>query len=70
MKFNYSKMLNLAITIVAILSIAVIVIGTLAIPVVLSVIFSWYWMFLYIGYLLAVLFIALYIAADNGRTRK
>lgn len=70
MKFNYSKMLNLAITIVAILAIAVIVIGTLAIPVVLSVIFSWYWMFLYIGYLLVVLFIALYIAADNGRTRK
>lgn len=70
MKFNYSKMLNLAITIVAIISIAVIVIGTLAIPVVLSVIFSWYWMFLYVGYLLAMLFIALYIAADNGRTRK
>lgn len=70
MKFNYSKMLNLAITIVAIISIAVIVIGTLAIPVVLSVIFSWYWMFLYVGYLLAILFIALYIAADNGRIRK
>lgn len=70
MKFNYSKILDLAIAIIAILSIAVIVIGTLAIPVVLSVIFSWYWMFLYIGYLLAVLFIALYITADNGRAHK
>lgn len=66
MKLDYVKIFRLAIVITVILAVAVTVIGTLAIPVVLSVIFSWYWMFLYIGYLLAVLFIALYIDNDNG----
>lgn len=66
MKLDYAKIFRLAIVITVILAIAVTVIGTLAIPVVLSIIFSWYWMFLYIGYLLAVLFIAPYIDNDNG----
>lgn len=70
MKFDYVKILRTAITIIVILSISVIAIGTLAIPIVLSVIFSWYWLFLYIGYLFAVFFIALYAVSDNRRAHK
>ena len=53
---------------------AVTVLGVLAIPVVLSVIYSWYWMFLYIGYLVVILYVALYCVRYDvdreGGTRK
>lgn len=67
MKFNYEKLLRLAVVIAIIVAVAVITLGTLAIPVVMSLIFSWYWLFLYAGYLLVALFIALYMVnSDNG----
>ena len=71
MKFNYEKLLRLAVVIAIIVAVAVITLGTLAIPVVMSLIFSWYWLFLYAGYLLVALFIALYaVNSDNGGKNK
>lgn len=72
MKNIYERLLRWAVTIAAVLAIAVVTLGTLAIPVVLSMMFSWYWMFLYAGYLLAALYVALYIAANvsSGGQKK
>lgn len=70
MKINYSMLLKLAVTIAAIVAIAVTVIGILATPVVLAIHFSWYWLFLYLGYLLVALYIVVCIDAKVGGTRK
>ena len=72
MKFNYEKLLRLAVVIAIIVAVAVITLGTLAIPVVMSLIFSWYWLFLYAGYLLVALFITLYAvnSTDKGKSRN
>ena len=70
MKTDYSKTLRIAIVIALIFAIIVIVTGTLAIPVVMSLKFSWYWMFLYAGYLLIALFIALYVTNNSGGDKK
>lgn len=70
MKFNYEKILKLAVVIALVFAVAVITIGTLAIPVVMSLIFSWYWMFLYAGYLLCALFITLYVTNGDGGHSK
>lgn len=60
-----------ALLIAIIAAVAVILIGTLAIPVILSLVFSWYWMFLYAGYLTVVLYVALYcIRYGNGDNNK
>ena len=42
MKHNYRWVLNMAVLIAVALAVAVTVLGVLAIPVVLSVIYSWY----------------------------
>lgn len=74
MKHNYRWVLNMAVLIAAVLAVAVTIIGVLAIPVVMSVMYSWYWMFLYVGYLVVILYVALYCARYNiggeGGTRK
>lgn len=72
MKISYEKLLRLAVVIAIIVAVAVITLGTLAIPVVMSVIFSWYWLFLYAGYLLVALFIALFAtnSANKGKSRN
>ena len=51
MKTNYINLLKLTLIIAAMVAIAVTVIGILATPVVLAIHFSWYWLFLYLGYL-------------------
>lgn len=49
------------------------VLGTLLIPAILAAVYSYYWLFLYGAYFLAILYVALYFARywneDNG-TRK
>lgn len=70
MKINYSMLLKIALVIAAIVAVAVISIGVLAIPVVLSINFSWYWLFLYIGYLLVAFCTVVYIDSKIGGTHK
>ena len=67
---NYANLLRLSVVVATIVAIAVITIGVLATPVVMAVMFSYYWLFLYAGYLLAVLYIAAYIDTKIGGTRK
>lgn len=74
MKHNYKWVLNLVILIAAILTIVVTILGVLITPVIMSITYSWYWMFLYIGYLVAILYVALcffqYDTEHKGGTRK
>lgn len=70
MKTNYINLLKLTLIIAATVAIAVTVIGILATPVVLAIHFSWYWLFLYLGYLLVALYIVVCIDAKTGGTRK
>lgn len=70
MKTNYINLLKLTLIIAAMVAIAVTVIGILATPVVLAIHFSWYWLFLYLGYLLVALYIVVYIDTKVGGTRK
>lgn len=70
MKTNYINLLKLTLIIAAMVAIAVTVIGVLATPVVLAIHFSWYWLFLYLGYLLVALYIVVCIDAKVGGTRK
>lgn len=67
---NYANLLRLSVVVATIVAIAVITIGVLATPVVMAVMFSYYWLFLYVGYLLVALFIAAYIDTKIGGTRK
>ena len=60
MKRNYRWVLNMAILVAAVLTIAITVLGVLSIPIIMSLMYSWYWMFLYVGYLLVILYVALY----------
>lgn len=70
MKTNHINLLKLTLIIAAMVAIAVTVIGILATPVVLAIHFSWYWLFLYLGYLLVALYIVVCIDAKVGGTRK
>lgn len=70
MKNKYEKFLLLAIVIAVIVAISVITLGVLTTPIILAFMYSWYWLFLYVGYLLAILSIALYIITTQRRGRK
>lgn len=70
MKTNYINLLKLTLIIAAMVAIAVTVIGILATPVVLAIHFSWYWLFLYLGYLLVALYIVVCIDTKVGGTHK
>lgn len=70
MKINYSALLRLAVVVAAITAIVVITIGVLAVPVVMSIKFSWYWLFLYVGYLLVAFYIVVYVDSKLGGVRK
>lgn len=63
------KLIKTAAVVSLILFIAGAVIGTLAIPVVLSMFYSWYWLFLYAGYLLVILYVALYVVRYSYEDR-
>lgn len=49
--------LRTALIVVAILFIVSAAIGTLTVPVVLSFNYSWYWLFLYVGYLALAIYV-------------
>ncbi len=69
-KINYTNLLRLSICIAMIVAIAVITVGVLATPVIMAYMFSWYWLFLYVGYLIVVLYVAIYIDSKIGGTAK
>ena len=51
----------------AMAAIAIITIGTLVIPVVMAAVYSWYWLFLYIGYLVVALIAGVFIAGGASK---
>lgn len=57
---NIKKIMKTACIIAAVAFVAGAVIGTLAIPVVLAINVSTYWLFLYVGYALMILYVVLY----------
>ena len=60
MKHSYKWVLNLVVLIAAILTIVVTTLGVLATPVIMSYMYNtWYWMFLYLGYMAAITLVAL-----------
>lgn len=70
MKNSNTKLLTLAITIAGVVAIAVITIGVLATPIIMAIKFSWYWLFLYVGYLLAALYLAVYAVIKSGSNSR
>lgn len=71
---NIRKILRMALLAAAIVFIVGAVVGTLATPIVLSLHYSWYWLFLYAGYLLLTLYVVLYCIRywhdDEGGAHK
>ena len=57
---SIKKIMKTACIIAAVAFVAGAVIGTLAIPVVLAINVSTYWLFLYAGYTLIILYVVLY----------
>lgn len=55
-----NRILTLAVVAASVIFIIGAAIGTLAIPIVLSMFYSWYWLFLYAGYALAILYVVMY----------
>lgn len=51
----------------AMAAIAIITIGTLIIPVVMAAVYSWYWLFLYIGYLVVALIAGAFVAGGASK---
>lgn len=55
-----NRILTLAVVAASVIFVIGAAIGTLAIPIVLSMFYSWYWLFLYAGYALAILYVVMY----------
>jgi phosphotransferase system glucose/maltose/N-acetylglucosamine-specific IIC component len=71
MKLN--RKIKLVLTVAALVFVGGSILGTLLIPAILAVSCSYYWLFLYGIYFLAILYLALYFARywdDNTGTRK
>lgn len=62
MKFNFEdiKLLKIVALVALSVAVAVVTLGVLMVPVVMSIAYSWCWMLLYVGYL-AVGLMGLYI---------
>ena len=67
MKSNPLAMLTATLIYAAMAAIAIITIGTLIIPVVMAAVYSWYWLFLYIGYLVVALIAGAFIAGGAAK---
>ena len=67
MKSNPLALLRATLIYAAMAAIAIITIGTLIIPVVMAVVYSWYWLFLYIGYLVVALIAGAFIAGGAAK---
>jgi len=64
----YESFQNTAV-IVILIAMIVTVVGVLALPIVMSIAYSWWWMFMYVAYLLAALIIAVGFSSPNrGRS--
>ena len=61
-----NKLINIALNAALIIAIAVITLGTLAIPVIMALTSgSWYWMFLYLGYLVSGILAGVFASSDG-----
>lgn len=67
MKSNPLALLRATLVYAAMAAIAIITIGTLIIPVVMAAVYSWYWLFLYIGYLVVALIAGAFIAGGASK---
>ena len=67
MKSNPLALLRATLIYAAMAAIAIITIGTLSIPVVMAAVYSWYWLFLYIGYLVVALIAGAFIAGGASK---
>lgn len=67
MKSNPLALLRATLIYAAMAAIAIITIGTLTIPVVMAAVYSWYWLFLYIGYLVVALIAGAFIAGGASK---
>lgn len=67
MKFNPLALLRATLIYAAMAAIAIITIGTLIIPVVMAAVYSWYWLFLYIGYLVVALIAGAFVAGGASK---
>lgn len=67
MKSNPLAMLTATLIYAAMAAIAIITIGTLVIPVVMAAVYSWYWLFLYIGYLVVALIAGAFVAGGASK---
>lgn len=67
MKSNPLALLRATLIYAAMAAIAIITIGTLIIPVVMAAVYSWYWLFLYIGYLVVALIAGAFIAGGAAK---
>ena len=67
MKSNPLAMLTATLIYAAMAAIAIITIGTLIIPVIMAAVYSWYWLFLYIGYLVVALIAGAFIAGGASK---
>ena len=67
MKSNPLALLRATLIYAAMAAIAIITIGTLIIPVVMAAVYSWYWLFLYIGYLVVALITGAFIAGGAAK---
>ena len=67
MKSNPLALLRATLIYAAMAAIAIITIGTLSIPVVMAAVYSWYWLFLYIGYLVVALIAGAFVAGGASK---
>ena len=67
MKSNPLALLRATLIYAAMAAIAIITIGTLIIPVLMAAVYSWYWLFLYIGYLVVALIAGAFIAGGASK---
>ena len=67
MKSNPLALLRATLIYAAMAAIAIITIGTLVIPVVMAAVYSWYWLFLYIGYLVVALIAGAFMAGGASK---
>ena len=67
MKSNPLALLRATLIYAAMAAIAIITIGTLLIPVVMAAVYSWYWLFLYIGYLVVALIAGAFVAGGASK---
>ena len=67
MKSNPLALLRATLIYAAMAAVAIITIGTLVIPVVMAAVYSWYWLFLYIGYLVVALIAGAFVAGGASK---